>query len=189
MSHGSWTMTARPSSRCLELLLASRSEAGPSLTFPKWIDQRTGVVTDYPAWCGFLIPREIVVAVGLPRSEFFWWMEDTEYLQWRIPRAGFEITRTPDAVVWHSAIRRGATKPGWKFYYETRNAVYYRLHIQRGHGRRFYRLARVLARTPVRILLQENHKMVKLALFVRGAFDGLFGRLGIRVPSDEKPRT
>ena len=112
-----------------------------------------------------------------------------QYLQWRIPEAGFDVTRATEAVVWHSAVRRGATKPGWKYYYETRNAVYYRLHIQRGQGRRFYRLARVLARTPFRILLQEDRKVAKLALFVRGAFDGLVGRLGIRVPADEKTRT
>jgi GT2 family glycosyltransferase len=137
-----------------------------------------------PAWCGVLIRRTIVQDVGLPREEYFWWAEDTEYLQWRIPKAGYRTVWAKDATVTHLAIRRGRTKPAWKFYYETRNVVFYRVNVQMRAGVSVWRCSRKLLWTFVRtlgvIVLREDHKALKLEAVRLGILDGIAGRLGIR---------
>ncbi len=162
---------------------AAQAEADPVVVFPRVRDHR-GEPFDFPAWCGVLIPRSIVEHVGVPREEYFWWAEDTEYLQWRIPKAGYRTVRAEDATVTHEAVRRGPTKPAWKFYYETRNLVHYRLHVQVPAGSSVWRCTRKLLRTvwraTGRILLREDDKAAKLRAVVRGISDGVAGRLGIR---------
>jgi rhamnopyranosyl-N-acetylglucosaminyl-diphospho-decaprenol beta-1,3/1,4-galactofuranosyltransferase len=166
---------------------ASLAESDPVVVFPRVLD-RQGKPFDFPAWCGVLIQRTIVEHVGVPREEYFWWGEDSEYLQWRIPRAGYRTVRANDATMVHEAVRRGRTKPAWKFYYEIRNLVHYRLNVQMPAGVPMWRCTRKLLRTVVRtfggILLREDHKATKLRAVARGISDGLAGRLGIR----EDPR-
>ena len=172
-----------PDPACLERLLARAGALDePALLFPTWIDQVTGEVANWPAWCGFLLARAIVADVGLPRADFFWWAEDTEYLYWRIPVAGHHVERVDPAEVVHGRVRTADTKPAWKVYYEVRNSVYYRLFIQRRRGRRFYRLTRTLLKTFGRVL-REPGRPRKLWLYGRGVVDGLTGRLGPRVPA------
>ena len=114
-------------------------------------------------------------------EELFWWMEDTEYLAWRIPNAGFPVIRVDDAVVTHHRERSGS-KPPWKFYYETRNTVFLRLYRQRG-GRRFTKLILRLPRRLARILFREDMKVAKLWMFVRGLFDGVRAEWALRFQS------
>ena len=172
-----------PDAGCLEVLLRNVSTDEAELMFPRWIDQVTDTVTDWPAWCGVLIPIDIVRTVGLPRVDFFWWMEDTEYLYWRIVEAGFNTRRITKAVVWHRPIRRRAVRPPWKIYYETRNSIYYRLRIQKGRGRRFFRLWRTLSRTLGSIVVTRDAASARA--FVRGVVDGLIGRLGKTIDPDD----
>ncbi len=94
------------------------------------IDRDTGRRDDTHGWCGVLIPRHVVQTAGVPREDFFWWAEDTEYLQWRVPCAGFQTVRCERSVVEVSRTRADGSKPPWKYYYEARNQVYFRLHVQ-----------------------------------------------------------
>ena len=162
---------------------ASAVESDPVIVFPCVADYQ-GRPFNVPAWCGVLIPRSIVKDVGVPREDYFWWAEDTEYLQWRIPRAGYRTVRAQEARVTHEAVRRGRTKPVWKFYYETRNLVHYRINVQVPAGASPWRCGRKLLRTvalaTARILVREDRKVAKLRAVGRGIFDGLTGRLGIR---------
>ncbi len=178
-----WVMDddCEPQANCLRLLLdaASRSDPTTDPIYPTWINTALGHATDYPAWCGFLIRRATVADVGVPRAEFFWWMEDTEYLHWRIREAGYEPRRLADAVVLHHQDRRVGPKPSWKYYYEVRNSVYFRLRVQRGRGRRFRRLARALAGA-AKGALTGPERITKLILIGRGLIDGLRARLGPR---------
>jgi GT2 family glycosyltransferase len=171
-----------PEPACLARLLAAADAApGPRLVFPSWVDDATGKVTNFPAWCGFVLDREIVAAVGLPREDFFWWAEDTEYLQWRIPEHGFESLRVDDAVVHHRRTRVATMKPAWKIYYEVRNTLYFRIYVQRFKWSRVRRLFRTLARTLARIVLREDDKARKLRMYGRGVVDGLTRKLGHQV--------
>ncbi|MFA5882579.1 MAG: glycosyltransferase [Acidimicrobiia bacterium] len=187
--------TPRPGALAAQLrAAATRTE--PTAFLSTMVDRDTGAEANTHGWCGVLIPRVIVEAVGTPMEALFWWAEDTEYLQWRIPRAGFALERCDDAVVDVSLRRAERAKPAWKFYYETRNQVYFRLRVQRqpadGPRRRHltvrvrsWRAARTVAKLGGRAVLREpDGRARKLAMVVRGAADGLRGRLGRTVAVD-----
>jgi len=148
----------------------------PSLVFPDWVNGYEARVINAPAWCGFLISREAVERAGLPRAELFWWVEDTEYLHFRMPRKGVTVVRQSAAAVWHWPVRRAAGRPPWKTYYEIRNATWYRLHLQRSPYayRRWLRTLVKLTGVALRARPHREH----LHAHVRGLLDGLRGRLG-----------
>lgn len=175
-----------PDPDCLSALMSKFSSLkDPALIFPT-VHSPNGNTTTYPAWDGVVIPTQIVERVGVPNEELFWWAEDSEYLQWRIPRAGYSVVRVPGAVVTHYSLRP-RRRASWKYYYETRNFIYYLVHVQ---GRRELRpLLIPLVRTLVRILVIEDRRARKLRLFVRGYRDGMAGRLGRPLPvrSREEP--
>jgi GT2 family glycosyltransferase len=172
-----------PEDDCLERLV-TRHESGPGagLVFPLWIDAHTRIGAFRPAWCGFLIDRASVSLLGIPRAEFVWWAEDTEYLQWRVHKTAIRVEREPDARVEHRRVRWVTTRPTWKVYYEVRNTVFFRLYVQRRPFTRFKRMTRTLAKLFAQIVSREDHKAAKLTMYARGLFDGLTGRLGLRMP-------
>jgi GT2 family glycosyltransferase len=166
-----------PEQACLNTLLTDSVDDHSVFRYPTWI-QPDGTASDVPAWCGFVIGRDLVQGAGLPRADLFWWGEDTEYLQWRVRRLlGHPTPRSPTAVVRHTRVRAGRHRPGWKYYYEARNTVYLRTR----HRRHMNYIPRILIKLFGRIVLVEDHKLVKTALFARGIFDGVFGRMGVRV--------
>lgn len=163
--------------RALELLLEESDEGTvllPELVVNGRSDWR-------PAWSGVLIPRPVVQTVGVPRRDFVWWAEDTEYLQWRIPTAGFAVKNSAARVVTETP-RRALRKPGWKYYYEARNSVYLRLRIKKTHRPR--RLARIIVRVPIAIVARGDRRGNALLMHSRGVIDGIIGRLGLTVPLD-----
>jgi GT2 family glycosyltransferase len=191
--------TPRPDALAAQLH-AARLRPTPTACMATMVDRDTGAVVNTHGWCGVLIPRPIVATVGTPMEELFWWSEDTEYLQWRIPRAGFTLERVDDAVVVVGRRRLAAAKPAWKYYYETRNQVFFRLHVQRqpeaGSRQRhltirvrWWRALRVVVKLAVRAVVREPAgRGARLAMVVRGARDGLRGRLGRTVPVDVPDR-
>lgn len=168
-----------PERRCLERLWACASKDPDSaFVFPTTY-QADGSVGDWPAWCGFVVPRQIVEEVGLPMESLFWWAEDTEYLQWRIPEAGYERRVVGDAIVHHYSIRHGSDTPVWKYYYEARNLLYVHLYIKRRLGRYPRSLSQLVARA---ILRERKGRLRRLAAIAQGLADGSRGKLGIRFP-------
>jgi len=164
------------------------------------LDPVSGAVRNTQGWCAVLIPRAVVATVGVPDSSLFWWTEDTEYLQWRIPRAGFEVERCDRAHVEVSRTRLEPGKPAWKYYYEARNQVHYRLHTQRpapGEAAprylkrrgRAWRATRSAAKLAVLAVFREPMgRPRKLAMVGRGTVDGVRGRLGHTVATDDPHR-
>ncbi|MGH9151957.1 MAG: glycosyltransferase [Acidimicrobiales bacterium] len=183
-SEVAWVMDddSLPAPDCLQRLLEKGlAGAQPMYVFPSWV-QRDGTVTSYPAWCGFVIARAIVETVGVPMEELFWWAEDTEYLFWRIPGAGYPITHETAAVVEHRNVRETVHgNPPWKYYYEARNNVFYHLHVKWD----LRRLPRKLGLLVARALLRERRRRSwRLVMIARGVADGVLGRLGRRVAVD-----
>ncbi len=169
----------RPDTYCLERLWAEASkDPQVAFVFPA-SRQADGTYGNWPSWCGFLVARQIIEAVGLPMTELFWWAEDTEYLQWRIPEAGYERRLVHDARVDHDAIRQGDGFPLWKYYYEARNMLYVNLHLKRRVGHYPRNLSKLLGRAVVR---EKRGRVRRLGVIARGLFDGATGRLGIRYP-------
>lgn len=172
--------------RCLErLLVRAKAWDHPQLVFPQWVEVVSGRTTNYPAWCGFLLHRTVPQLVGVPRADFFWWAEDTEYLQWRMRRAKVQVCRDLEATVYHHRGRAQGPKPEWKLYYETRNTVYYHLWLR--HGRRPRRLARMLVRL-FGAALQAPPRWRRAALFTRAVRDGIMRRMGRRMPVHDADR-
>ena len=100
-----------PEPTCLATLWGTASDDPTSaFLFPIAI-QPDGAVGRWGSWCGFLVSREIVARVGLPMEALFWWAEDAEYCEWRIPEAGFPRRIIDAAVVHHDAIRQGGGHP------------------------------------------------------------------------------
>lgn len=167
-----------PDAECLEHLVHAANTRDETLLWPAQSHPES-TPGQYPGWFGVLIPRAIVEAVGTPRAELFWWTEDTEYLQWRIPRAGFDSVVVRAAKVTHTG-RRSEGLPDWKLYYETRNSIVYRVRTQR--LRHPIKLLRTLASTGGRIVLEPNRRNERARLFVRAVVDGFRNRLGLRHP-------
>ena len=166
-----------PEPKCLANLWGTASEDPTSaFVFPISI-QPDGAVGRWGSWCGFLISREIVETVGLPMEALFWWAEDAEYCEWRIPEAGFPRRIVDEAVVHHDAIRQGGDIPTWKYYYESRNMLYYHLHIMHRVGRYPKKITSLVLRA---LLRQKKDRIGCVGAIFRGLYDGAFGRLGIR---------
>jgi GT2 family glycosyltransferase len=164
---------------CLEQLYDRAGEQnGPTFVFP-YSKQPDGTIGDWGAWCGFLIAKDIVKQVGVPRAELFWWAEDTEYCKWRIPNAGYHRVMAPGALVHHDAIRHGRGVPTWKYYYETRNLIYLHLHVMRRLGWFPRNFTRLMGRA---FLRERGGHLRRLLAIVAGIYDGILGRLGIRYP-------
>jgi GT2 family glycosyltransferase len=143
--------------------------------------QLDGSISDWPSWCGFVVSRPIVEAVGLPLPELFWWAEDTEYLQWRIPEAGYQRQAVGTAIVNHDAVRQDGGTPLWKYYYEARNMLYVHLYVKHRVGRYPRSLSMLLGRA---LLREGGGRGRRLRVVVRGLLDGARGRLGIRYPTE-----
>jgi rhamnopyranosyl-N-acetylglucosaminyl-diphospho-decaprenol beta-1,3/1,4-galactofuranosyltransferase len=191
----------RPEPDALEALLDAAATIGePCVVQPTTRDAATGTLANTQGWCGVLVHRRVVEAVGLPDEALFWWTEDTEYLQWRIPRAGFPVCRSETAEVRVSRGRADAGKPAWKYYYEARNQVHYRLHVQRpGPGEpvprhltrrvRVWRAGRASAKLLARAVVREHDgRRAKVRAVCIGVADGVRGRLGARMAADVADR-
>lgn len=169
----------RPHEHCLERLWAAASEDPErAFVFPA-LREADGAYRTWPSWCGFLVARQVIEKVGLPMKELFWWAEDTEYLQWRIPEAGYERRQIWGALVEHDGIRQGDGVPMWKYYYEARNMLYMNLHVKRQIGHYPRNVSKLLARA---FLREKDDRISRLGVIARGLFDGATGRLGIRYP-------
>jgi len=168
-----------PDACCLEQLW-TEAQQDPDRAFVFPISrQPDGVRELWPSWCGFLVARQIIEAVGLPMADLFWWAEDTEYLQWRIPQAGYTTQVAIAAVVDHASIRQGVGVPLWKYYYESRNMLYLHLRVKHRVGRYPINASKLLARA---LLREKGGRLRRLGVMIRGLSDGARGRLGIRYP-------
>ncbi len=168
-----------PDADCLERLwVAAGTDLPGAYVFPV-SHQTDGSFGAWPSWCGFLVGREIIEQVGLPMEELFWWAEDTEYLQWRIPQAGYPIRVIGDASVQHDSIRHGNGVPVWKYYFEARNMLYVHLYVKRRIGRYPRNMSKLIGRALFR---EPEGKRERMAAIVTGMRDGARARLGMRFP-------
>ena len=172
----------RPDAHCLEQLWAAASDKPASAFVFPVTQQPDGSYTVWPSWCGFVVAREIVEQVGLPMAELFWWSEDTEYLQCRIPEAGYERQVVKQAVVRHDAVRQRDGVPMWKYYYEARNLLWVHLHVKHRVGRYPRSVTHLLGRAVFR---EGGGRLRRLGVITRGLWDGARGNLGVRYPVDD----
>jgi GT2 family glycosyltransferase len=198
-----WLMDddCRPHANALAVLLGCVEHQAPgAVLLGDACDAATGDHIPGIGWWGALVPREVVATVGVPNRDLFWWTEDTEYLQWRIPRAGFRVEVCPGAIVRVSRARASNEKPAWKYYYEARNQVHHRLRVQQPDGRRptprhlklrvrAWRAGRSVVKLASRaVFVDRVDRPAKLSMVGRGTVDGVRGRLGKTVSPDSAHR-
>jgi len=166
---------------CLFRMLQKGKEG--HLVYPNAINSM-GQPVNFPSWCGVLICSKDVEKYGYPRTELFWWCEDTEYLQHRIVeknKCTFEFMKS--AVVYHQ-MYRSKNKASWQYYYQVRNTMYIRFYVKKFN---YYKVPIVLGLIFFQILLkQKNHKLRKIKLFVLGFYHGIFAKLGKTISTDLK---
>jgi GT2 family glycosyltransferase len=161
---------------CLEALIAAVGEHEEVL-LPE-VRNRMGKVTNFPGWSAVLLPVSAIRRAGPPNADFFWWVEDTEYLQWRLPkRFGVRLRVVPEAAATHGD-ERGRERPAWRLYYEVRNTLHYRLRIQTGRWRRRLGRIAVVICSALWSALRGPGRVRKLRSVGMGIRDGLLGRLG-----------
>jgi GT2 family glycosyltransferase len=168
-----------PKDDCLASLW--REAAGydePPFMFPA-VEEPDGTFGRWPGWVGFLIAKEIVAEVGVPNAGLFWWGEDSEYNNWRIPEAGHPRRAARDVVVRHDAVRHYESVPTWKYYYETRNLIYVHLYVKRTLGWFPRNFMKLMGRA---FLRERAGYLDRIIAISRGVVDGVRGRLGIRYP-------
>ncbi|HEY9005613.1 glycosyltransferase [Ohtaekwangia sp.] len=145
--------------------------------FPKVLKSSGEEIVSY-GWWGILLTRALVEKVGLPMKELFYWSEDTEYLQNRIPRIyNVEPYRCKEAVLYHLH-HRTSKHPSWYYYYVVRNTFYYRTRIVDYTWARTKRTIIMYVKYIANILFREERKIRKLYLLVYGTYHGLIGKLG-----------
>ncbi|MFQ6366739.1 glycosyltransferase family 2 protein [Lactococcus lactis] len=79
---------------------------------------------DLASFCGLVVNRKIVENIGLPRADFFIWMDDTEY-SLRIIKES-KIFYNPSSYITHKTSKstgEGTQKLSWKNYYGYRNSL------------------------------------------------------------------
>lgn len=164
-----------PEKRCLEVLLKEKNRS--NFVMPSAKNARGEVATIF-AWAGVLIDKGQVQKVGYPRADFFWWNEDSEYMQLRLRQlGGYNYVVSKEAKVLHLMERKKHTS-AWKYYYYARNSYYTRLHIRKVN---YYKYILVFGKLFGKIILQENQKFKKIGLLFLGLSHGIQGKLGRRI--------
>jgi GT2 family glycosyltransferase len=168
-----------PDPSCLATLLgASR---GVDVVVP--LQRKPGRHQGFPpSWNGPLLDAAAVRAAGLPRSDLFFWVEDTEFFL-RLRRAGIPVRRSSEAGILHlnpEDRRRGAARD-WRLYYEVRNGLWYRLRAQPITVHRLARAVQLAVRPLCSILVLEPAKGPSLRLWWMAIRDVATDTLGKRV--------
>ena len=164
-----------PEPKCLERLLQA-AKIHPYV-FPRVFKGNGEEVISF-GWWGVLLSIDLIKKVGLPMKEFFYWTEDTEYLQNRLIRKNKILPyRSKEAIVKHYHFRT-TLHPAWYYYYTIRNTIYYRLNLFPLNFTGFWKLLNQIAISNYTILVKEDHKRNKLYYLYLGMFHGVKGSLG-----------
>ena len=137
---------------------------------------------------GFFIPKEIVKKVGLPRKDFFIYLDDFEYA-YRIRKKGFKIYKVRDSKIIHTAgtqkmfpdkkilgIKfRWSELPDWKLYYRIRNYI---LVYPWNDWNKYVTITLKMAKMFFLTALFDSRQV---KIFLRAYKDGIMGRSGKRM--------
>ncbi|GAB3535566.1 hypothetical protein GCM10027443_24990 [Pontibacter brevis] len=165
-----------PFKDCLEILVNASDER--TVVFP-YIREKDFASRRMPGWWGVLVPMPVIKHVGYPRADFFFWSEDTEYLQERIrDRYKYPCKWIPAAKGVHFTQRVTNYRQPWRYYYEVRNMLYMRLYVKEKTALRAYKLVRSWVKLFGAIIMKEDNKLEKMEWFLRGTVHGISKKIG-----------
>jgi len=139
---------------------------------------------------GLLIHRSLIERIGLPDKGFFVSGDDAELCA-RARAAGAQVFLVPTAMIRHPRVARVWLRLGkrrmsvlrlvpWRSYYDVRNRL---IIARRYFGLRLW--TEVLPGTLLRWLVTlavQPHRLSQSWAYLRGTWDGLAGRTGVRWP-------
>jgi len=142
---------------------------------------------------GSMVRREVVEAIGLPRSDFFMDFVDYEYCL-RARSLGYKIAVVTRAKLFHEigearTVRFLGRRSFWsdhrpfREYYMSRNLVYSAWWLYPGLQTK-RSVLRHLARHALGVVLFGSHKLACLEKILQGFWDGRRATLGVRFQPD-----
>jgi len=134
---------------------------------------------------GFMIPRNIIDKIGLPRKDFFIYHDDIEYAK-RIIKNGFKIIKVKDSIILHNDYaNRDSYKKfflgltidfpkmnDWKLYYYIRNYI---LCYTYSEIDKYYIIFRTLPLIFMRLILLN---IPQKKVFFKAYIHGIIGKSG-----------
>lgn len=163
---------------------------------PKEIALKSGfgvVECSAVSFVGPLLSRDCIRKNGFPRSDFFIWFDDLEYCI-RATSNGFKIIIVEASKIYHQMGQSAVPKrflwisrsrpriPNWKYYYGVRNNIAF---LKEYSDSRLFSAAyfsALMARNIVGdFMFEPGQAAYRSAYRLRGAWDGLMGRMGKRV--------
>jgi len=148
-----------------------------------------GIEVDFLPFLGLLIPVQSIVELGLPRTDYFVYLDDVEYC-YRAKKNGYAIVCAPQSTLYHPLPQRDRIHlfhktlsvehlPVWKSYYEVRNRVLLGLEYE---GKRFWvHLLPVILLRIVVSLIRYGQRVVRFRMQVLGLWDGFRANTNRRV--------
>lgn len=148
------------------------------------------VQLDAAPYSGLLLHRSLIERIGLPRSDFVLYADDTEY-SYRITRAGGSIFLITDALIedlessWNIKQRFGNIftvmlqgAGDFRAFYGMRNRTFFDAHYLRANVLIFW-LNRQVFMAILYVLARLTGRMQRYRLLAAAVSDGLSGRLGL----------
>lgn len=133
---------------------------------------------------GFLIPRQLVTDIGLPRADLFILYDEVDYSRKAVSRC-YKIIRCRDSKIYHPYINSVESRKclgikinilrmaNWKWYYFIRNGIL----IYSWQERQRYRVILLTFWILLKSLLVDR---ANLKMIIRGTVDGILGKAGRR---------
>ena len=155
------------------------------MNIPKFmagVDEACGCrLVESASFVSIMVKGDVIKKIGLPYTEFFIWVDDTEYTQ-RIVRAGYKGIFVSDSIVVHKtkdnygpAIDSAPLSSAWKFYYGQRNSMF--LH-RRKYGNGIWFLLKELNHLRLNLRGIDKRPADERKIFKKyvkkGFWDGLF---------------
>lgn len=188
---GIWSAANRPARFCSKDF---SFHAVSEQVFQEAYGKAQGILVNTGGYCGMLMHRKAFEEFGFPRTEFYLWYDDVDFVLrvsqkknvFLIPRA--KVRHDAQALVLHvkqwpfrGPLPKVPAELMWRYYYLNRNWLWMaKQWLPPIRYSRFWikHMARNLA---VPILLRQDHLLWRLKLATYAGFDALFNRLGSRI--------
>jgi len=137
----------------------------------------------YAPFIGMFIPKDIVHKIGFPRTDYFIWGDDVEYVH-RMWERGYRVIYIRESIIFHPSQKKITTNflwrknivlidaPDWKQYYGLRNHV----HLLSRRKKWIDMIGRIVYF--FLIWKARGANLNTLHFYIKGVWHGIIGKLG-----------
>ena len=155
--------------------------------------QKQVIEIDMASFVGFLLKRDVIKKIGLPKKEFFIHQDDVEYCM-RLRTVG-KILLIPDSIIIHKEAAKGIQKNFlgrksvrqsfdrfWLSYYGMRNLVWLGKQFSKNKLLFYISMLKSLIRLIMGVVLYDDHKLRRIRLILEAYKNGLIGNFDNSIP-------